>query len=409
MSFKLLIISSMYRGYLASFNKRFPEIEGLSYSSQSEKLLNESYASIGSYIKVYRELGIEVECVITNARFLQKAWKAEKGFEKYNSKEIVFNQVKEFKPDVLMIEDIDFTERKWVEKIRTSVTELKLVIASHCAPYNLAMLENFQNLDFVITCTPGLKIDLEQSGIKVYLVYHGFDPTILNKIIHEKDFVKNDLIFSGSLFTGGGFHDKRISFLDDVLKQNIDLKIYANLEKSYKTIAKKFIYILFRILKYLNLRKSIHQIPVLRNYQEFGVEIIKSYSGRLRKAIRPPVFGKEMFRLLMESSVILNIHGEVAGDYAGNVRLFEATGVGSCLLTDNKRNIGELFEVGKEIIVFDGIDDCIKKIKWISEHEDERVRIAKAGQLKTLKSHTVEQRCREIIRILITELAERSK
>ena len=80
----------------------------------------------------------------------------------------------------------------------------------------------------------------------------------------------------------------------------------------------------------------------------------------------------------------MNIHIGVAGDYAGNMRIFEVTGVGSCLLTDNKKNMSDLFEPGKEVVVYDSPEDCIAKVKWLLENENERKKIAGSGQKKTL-------------------------
>jgi len=111
-----------------------------------------------------------------------------------------------------------------------------------------------------------------------------------------------------------------------------------------------------------------------------------------------------MYNFLKNSRIILNIHGEVAGNYAGNMRLFEATGVGSCLLTDNKKNMDDLFEKDTEVVVFDNFEDCIEKVKWLMDNEDKRKEIAHLGQMRTLKSHTVEKRCKLIIDIICREL-----
>ena len=107
-----------------------------------------------------------------------------------------------------------------------------------------------------------------------------------------------------------------------------------------------------------------------------------------------------MFKLFNRSKIVLNFHIGVAGDYAGNMRMFEVTGVGSCLLTDNKKNINDLFIPGSEVVTYDNPDDCIEKAKWLLNHEDERKKIALAGHQRTLKFHTVENRCRTIIDIL---------
>ena len=45
-----------------------------------------------------------------------------------------------------------------------------------------------------------------------------------------------------------------------------------------------------------------------------------------------------------DNNFVLNIHSDefwlITG---GNIRMFEATGVGSCLLTDHKQNLQDLF------------------------------------------------------------------
>jgi spore maturation protein CgeB len=136
----------------------------------------------------------------------------------------------------------------------------------------------------------------------------------------------------------------------------------------------------------------------------YGEIKITNYSVLLRKKSQKPVFGLEMYTLFKNSKIVLNFHGDVAGNSAGNMRLFEVTGIGSCLLTDNKQNLSDLFEIGKEIVVFDNTEDCITKAKWLIEHDEERKRIALAGQKKTLKYHSVDDRCNSIIKIIKNEL-----
>jgi spore maturation protein CgeB len=395
----------MYQGYLKSFYKKYPEMQSLTYGEQYDKLLSDTSEPVGSYTRMFNRLGVETECIITNAEYLQKKWRIENGFASINKSDLVLEQVKKFKPDVLWIEGFDYTEKKWTDKVRQYVPCIRLLIGFHCAPFNLSMLENFRNLDFVLTCTPGLKHDFETNGLKTFLVYHAFDSTNLDKIRNENPFPENDFVFSGSLFIGGGFHDKRIELLENILKENIDLKIYGNLEKLYKTRIKQFLFYIFKLLNYLKLGNSLRKFSLFHNNGKYSENLITSYSKRLTQSVYPPVFGVDMLRLLNKSKIVLNMHGDVAGEYAGNIRLFEATGVGSCLLTDNKKNLADLFDIDKEIVVYNGIDDCIEKIKWLLENEEDRNRIAIAGQKKTLTVHTVEDRCRTIISIINEELS----
>ena len=59
-----------------------------------------------------------------------------------------------------------------------------------------------------------------------------------------------------------------------------------------------------------------------------------------------------MYRVLARSKIALNRHIDVAEDHANNMRLYEATGVGTFLITDAKRNLSELFEPGEEVVTY---------------------------------------------------------
>ncbi len=68
-------------------------------------------------------------------------------------------------------------------------------------------------------------------------------------------------------------------------------------------------------------------------------------------------------------------------------------GIGTCLLTDDGKNINDLFEPGKEIITYSSVDEAVEKVTYLLDHEDERAEIARAGQKRTLKDHTIFNRC----------------
>ena len=76
------------------------------------------------------------------------------------------------------------------------------------------------------------------------------------------------------------------------------------------------------------------------------------------KKVAPPLFGSKLYELLTDSLITLNVHGHVNANYgkakfaAGNIRLFEATGAGCCLLTDHLPHIEEFFIPDEEIITY---------------------------------------------------------
>ena len=78
------------------------------------------------------------------------------------------------------------------------------------------------------------------------------------------------------------------------------------------------------------------------------------------------------------------------------MRLFEATGVGTCLLTDWKQNLSEIFAPDLEVTTYKTAEECVDKVKWLLDHPKERKAIAEAGQARTLKEHTFEQRAAQM-------------
>jgi spore maturation protein CgeB len=217
--------------------------------------------------------------------------------------------------------------------------------------------------------------------------------------------VKENFIFSGSLATGAGFHGERIELIEGLLDSGIDIDLFVNLESKNKIAVKRILYQANHILDMSKMTRLKKFFPILESYNT----AVKHYSEALLSKKRDPVFGIEMYQLFNDSKVVLNYHIGVAGNFAGNMRMFEVTGVGSCLLTDNKSNMRDLFEVDSEVIVYDSKEDCIAKAKWLMENEDERKKIALAGQKRTLTKHTVEKRCNLIIEIINDELKKKRK
>jgi spore maturation protein CgeB len=121
---------------------------------------------------------------------------------------------------------------------------------------------------------------------------------------------------------------------------------------------------------------------------------------RIRRRTHSPVFGLEMFQQLRDSRVVFNNHIDISPVSASNMRLFETTGVGSCLMTDWKENLSELYEPDAEVLTYRTAAECAEKVKYILEHENERRSIAAAGQRRALREHTFESRAAEIDKII---------
>ena len=72
-------------------------------------------------------------------------------------------------------------------------------------------------------------------------------------------------------------------------------------------------------------------------------------------------------------------------------RIFEAMACGKMVLTDRldeTTGLSEMFIDGEDIVYYDEMFDCIEKINYYNENEEERERIAHNGMMKVLHNYT---------------------
>ena len=120
-------------------------------------------------------------------------------------------------------------------------------------------------------------------------------------------------------------------------------------------------------------------------------------SSPLHRCFQGEAWGAEMYQVLRRSRITFNSHIDLAGREAGNMRLFEATGVGAFLLTDFKDNLETLFAPDREVAVWRSIDDCLKIIDRHLRDDKRRAEIGRAGQARTMAQHTYRHRTSEIL------------
>jgi spore maturation protein CgeB len=118
-----------------------------------------------------------------------------------------------------------------------------------------------------------------------------------------------------------------------------------------------------------------------------------------RSRLRGRVWGREMYRTLARSRITLNHHGSIE-PYANNMRLYEATGTGTLLITDWKENLAEMFAPGKEVVAYHTTAECVDLIRYYLQHDQPRQEIAAAGQQRTLASHSYRERMAQLVQIV---------
>jgi hypothetical protein len=280
--------------------------------------------------------------------------------------------------------------------LRRKVNSIRLIAAFHCAATTQFDLVNLENYDFVVTCTPYFLDKFSSHGLDTCLLYHAFEPRILEKITSSSLSNKNKFIFTGSLWLGQGWHNSRMHVLEQLANSGVDIDFFLSIRQDslFKTGLKNISYRLFKFLQSLGATQfernsRIKQLLALSAAPKYQ-SIPKGLGNRYKK----PIFGLNMFEELASSLACINFHIDDADRFAGNIRLFEATGMGSCLITDWKENITDLFVINKEVITYRSDEECIDKLVWCAKNNDKARAIGVEGQIRTLSSHTTDIRAK---------------
>jgi spore maturation protein CgeB len=79
-------------------------------------------------------------------------------------------------------------------------------------------------------------------------------------------------------------------------------------------------------------------------------------------------------------------------------RHFEIPACGGFMMTGAADDLQNFYGLGKEIVIYDSLDDLTKKIQYylMPDHEAERAAMARAGYERTIREHTYPQRFKEI-------------
>lgn len=393
---KLVKIASYYKFALKYYYNQNPEITTKSYTAQYNDLMSFRLGWSDFYTKALEKLGLETQEIVYNAEFLQKKW-AEENNTSSSGLNLVLEQFQKFNPDIIWFQDSFSFPEDFLKILKSKIPNLKILIGNCCSPFTKENLKTFKLCDFVTTCSPVFIESFNENNIKNILLYHAFEKGILDQIKNENK--KNGLIFIGSIIPRKGYHHERKKFLEKIAEQkNLDFQFYGNLYNTkYSDVLKlQLLYILKHIIKISGIKVKSTKLKKVESITEFTKYY--KYSKELKKAYLGPKYGIDMYKALANSKITFDIQGEIGGNFAATMRLFEATGVGTLLIEENKKNIPDLFIPEKEIITFNNYDEALEKILYFIEHEDKAMQIAKAGQERTLKDHTYLNRALELLK-----------
>lgn len=386
---KILIIRDFYPKAEEEFIRKLEEFKW--DFSKSKEIANELNYDIQRALSIHLEKYFHIVDIFVSSEIFQKKW--EEKFFKENTHTIL-KLLKCVKP----VSKIGFFAKEDFYRVLAKQVlyyQPQIIInlnLGYINPYlfkNLKKYENFKLIGYYGATR------FEFSDLSPYDFF--FSPFLPYVIKMKKMGIKSEYIPLG--FESHVLQKLSIRYKEIQSKQNYEQKHSNNqISRTQKIYDIVFAGSLHRAHR--------SRIPLLEAISEtFGdkfhiyTQSETSLTEKLKRNFKGVVFHTDYFEVLSKAKIVINHHGDIL-PWAHNLRLFETTGVGSFLLTDELPGLGDLFEKGKEIETYKDISECIQKIKYYLEHEEEREKIAKLGQKRTLKDHTYEKRVEKLIETL---------
>jgi spore maturation protein CgeB len=378
---RIFVLDTYYPAFLDSHYARHPELAMQPYDRQLGSLMDESFGTSDAYSRNLRELGHEAVEVIANCEPLQLAWARERGSsmrllrrlsttpsrtarrvaKRMLLRRVTQAQIDEFDPDVVYVQDVRFFTAGDLDAVRRSKRLLVGQIASP-APTD-RLLGRF---DLLVSSVPTFVERFRGLGVEAEYLRLGFDERVLDRLERRvranAEARGHDVTFVGGL--DPAVHPVRSLMLSRIAPE-LDVDVWG-----------------------------------------YGIDAVPENAPH-RRWYRGNAWGLDMYEILARSMITLNGHEDVADGYAANMRLFEATGVCTMLLTDERHDLSRFFEPGREVVTYADTDELVEKARFYLQHDDERQAIAAAGQARTLREHTYRERIGELASMLEARLVAR--
>lgn len=362
---KILIVDQYYSMFLDDLYEKNPWAKKASYQEQKDLIMAQRFGTSDFYSKNLQKLGVEACDLVANGEIIQRQWAREHGvryrrnylwripklrnwFPSNWEDKILAAQIKDYNPDVIYCQALGFPSKKVIE---ASGVKPKLIVGQVACPDQFNK-EKLSYYDLILTSFPHYVDRFKKIGIQSEYFKIGFEETILPLL--KKQEAQHDAVFIG----GFSRHHNKVIETFEYLARNTSIDFWG-----------------------------------------YGWRKLPENS-LIRARHHGSAWGIDMYTILHNSKISINRHIDVAENYANNMRLYESTGVGTLLITDHKDNIGDLFKVGEEIVTYRTKEELLDKIKYYLTHEEERARIARAGQQRTLRDHTYAMRMKELVAIL---------
>lgn len=373
---RVLILNTDYEAFLDDLYAANPGLAEQSYDRQMAVRNLSLFGVADFYSEGLKANGVEAADVHLNNKAMQLRWASEHGLIAETAggtepggvsavirglfgrgerltpelaampgwmRNVMTAQIENFRPDVILNQAMHLIG---AESLRSLVGKGCLLVGQIAAPWHAP--DDDRAYDLIVTSLPNFVQQFEHRGIRSFYNRLGFAPSVLASVPE----VNRDLAvtFVGTL---SSHHAERIRLLE-ILAERTRLNIWG-----------------------------------------MGIDEVSGQSP-IRRCYRGQAWGRDMFAIFRRSQIVINQHIGIAGQYANNMRLYEATGCGATLVTDRKNNLHEIFQIGSEVVDYGNPEECLARIEELLNEPDRCAAIGSRGQSRTCGDHSYVRRTAEL-------------
>jgi len=369
------------------------------FAWQQANLFRDSYGWADFWTRPLAQHGFELFYAIANVQPLQHAWAREHGMSVDDERwplQIALAQAADYRPEIVFVDEYRTFDATFLRELRARCPTIRAIVG-HCgAPHR--GYDAFACYDLVLSNIKAFVDEFRAQGLRAEHLPHAFS-TLVPQRMAPAHAARIPFSFVGSLLPQADHHVDRIATLQQMVLAT-PILLFApgagiGSRDRLTLAAKRALWPLAHRLVALPIgRRLLARMPALDRLAASATAPARwrGLDPVLARRLRPPRYGLAMFDLLAHSDLTFNQHIDVARGNASNMRLFEATGVGSCLLTDALPDLAELFEPDREVATYGSPAEAVDKAQYLLTHDAKRREIAAAGQRRALRDHTFEQR-----------------
>ncbi|MEO5616812.1 MAG: glycosyltransferase [Candidatus Eisenbacteria bacterium] len=395
---RIAYVSRAYPGVAAEFYAAHPGLERESSEAQRTAFETNAFGWAGGWGPALAPHGHELSEFWLDLEPQHRAWARERGLPEAGSgaEDLVVARLREFDPEILWL---DHPDEVLLGRASEACPGLRVTLG--WVGSALPDRPIWRKFDCVLSCDAESVATLERGGARASLLHHAFQERVLKRLVERAPSL--DAVFVGQFDPGAPSHAAREQVVDALL-ENHRVAVFSPPSRrsgGFETAARGAVWSVAAGLRRAGVPETaLRRVPGLGRAAAWPGAPRGAPSARLAAAIQPARYGLAMYQTFRDARVTLNVQGFGPVHVSSNMRLFEATGVGSCLLTDATGGTAEFFVPGREAVTFESSAECVEKMTWLLEHEAERAVIAQAGQTRCLAEHTFAHRAPRLAEIL---------